>query len=126
MPVDQIVAIHGRQTFDVRGEFIPLVDIDDIFEWHTVRYHYPGESDVTREAEARRVNVVILHSGDKTMCLRVNELHGGQDIVIKSLAENFIHLRGLSGASILGDGSVCLLLDVGAAIGMAANPRKKA
>ncbi|HUX88189.1 MAG TPA: chemotaxis protein CheW [Chloroflexota bacterium] len=60
------------------------------------------------------------------MGLKVDELHGGQDIVIKSLAENFIHLRGLSGASILGDGSVCLLLDVGAAISMAADVRRKA
>jgi two-component system chemotaxis sensor kinase CheA len=64
--------------------------------------------------------VVILHTANKTMGLKVNELHGGQDIVIKSLAENFVHIRGLSGASILGDGSVCLLLDVGAAIDMAA------
>jgi two-component system chemotaxis sensor kinase CheA len=59
------------------------------------------------------------------MGLRVDELQGGQDIVIKSLAENFIHIRGLSGASILGDGSVCLLFDVGAAIAMAADPRRK-
>jgi len=78
------------------------------------------------EAPTRRVNVVILHSATKTMGLKVDELHGGQDIVIKSLAENFIHIRGLSGASILGDGSVCLLLDVAAAIAMAADTRPRA
>lgn len=125
VPVDQIVTIHGKQTFDVRGQFIPLVDIDDIFDWHTVQYRYPGYREFAEDAGARRVNVVILHSGEKTMGLKVDELHGGQDIVIKSLAENFIHIRGLSGASILGDGSVCLLFDVGAAIAMAADPRKK-
>ncbi|MFN0050932.1 MAG: chemotaxis protein CheW [Planctomycetales bacterium] len=125
VPVDQIVTVHGKQTFDVRGQFIPLVDIDDIFDWHQMRYRYPGDREVADESEAKRVNVVILHSADKTMGLRVNELHGGQDIVIKSLAENFIHVRGLSGASILGDGSVCLLLDVGAAIGMATDARRK-
>ncbi len=123
--VDQIVTIRGKQTFDVRGEFIPLVDIDDIFDWHAVKYRYPGSSDFSEDAGAKRVNVVILHSADKTMGLKVDELHGGQDIVIKSLAENFIHIRGLSGASILGDGSVCLLFDVGAAIGLAAEPRRK-
>ena len=37
----------------------------------------------------------------------------------KSLSENFIDIRGLSGASILGDGTVCLMLDVGAVIDMA-------
>jgi two-component system chemotaxis sensor kinase CheA len=125
VPVDRIVTVHGKQTFDVRGEFIPLVDIDEIFDWHTVQYRYPGDSEFAEDAGARRVNVVILHSGEKTMGLKVDELHGGQDIVIKSLAENFIHIRGLSGASILGDGSVCLLFDVGAAIALAADPRKK-
>jgi len=124
VPVDQIVAIHGKQTFEVRGEFIPLVDIDDIFDWHAVPYHYPGRTEKTEDVSAKRVNVVILHSADKTIGLKVDELQGGQDIVIKSLAENFIHIRGLSGASILGDGSVCLLLDVGAAIAMAADPRR--
>jgi two-component system chemotaxis sensor kinase CheA len=50
------------------------------------------------------------------MGLEVNELRGSQDIVIKSLSENFVPIRGLAGASILGDGSVCLLLDVAASI----------
>jgi two-component system chemotaxis sensor kinase CheA len=121
VPVDQVITIHGRRTFDVRGEFIPLVEIGDIFDWHAVEYRYPGSVEFGDDAGARRLNVVILHSAEKTMGLKVNELQGGQDIVIKSLAENFIPIRGLSGASILGDGSVCLLLDVGAAIALATN-----
>lgn len=125
VPLDQIITIHGRQTFDVRGQFIPLVDINDIFEWHDVHYDYAGYGGSKGDVDAKRVNVVILHSADKVMGLRVNELHGGQDIVIKSLAENFAHIRGLSGASILGDGSVCLLLDVGAAIAMASDSRRE-
>lgn len=125
VPVDQIVTIHGRQTFEVRGKFVPLVDIDNIFDWHAVEYRYPGSVDFAQDSMAQRLNVVILHSADKTMGLKVNELQGGQDIVIKSLAENFIHIRGLSGASILGDGSVCLLLDVGAAIALATNTATK-
>ena len=50
---------------------------------------------------------------------RLDELLGSQDIVIKSLSDNFINIRGLSGASILGDGSVCLMLDVGTVIDLA-------
>jgi two-component system chemotaxis sensor kinase CheA len=114
VPVDQIVTIHGRQTFEARGEFIPLAGINDVFDWDMVRH-----SGAVSDTNAKRVDVVILHSSNKTMGLKVNELLGGQDIVIKSLAENFVHIRGLSGASILGDGSVCLLLDVGAAIDLA-------
>ena len=53
------------------------------------------------------------------MGLRVDELLGNQDIVIKSLSDNFVHVEGLSGASILGDGSVCLMLDVNSLMHMA-------
>ena len=96
VPVDQIVTIHGRQTFDVRG---------DSFRWSTSTTSSTGTgyrctdagSMRTRPATDRRINVVILHSADKTMGLKVDELHGGQDIVIKSLAENFIHIRGSVG-----------------------------
>lgn len=125
VPVRQIVTIRGKQTFDVRGEFLPLVDIDDIFSWHNVEYRHARHSRVGEEEDAQRVDVVVLYSANKAMGLKVNELHGSQDIVIKSLAENFVHIRGLSGASILGDGSVCLLLDVAAVIDMAATTRGK-
>ena len=62
---------------------------------------------------------VILQANDRVMGLRVEELLGSLDIVIKSLSENFVHIRGLSGASILGDGTVCLMLDVATLIDMA-------
>ena len=68
----------------------------------------PEYLDCFREAE----QVVILQAGGKVMGLRVHELLGSEDLVIKSLSQNFVHIRGLSGASILGDGSVCLTLDV--------------
>ncbi|HEX7379297.1 MAG TPA: chemotaxis protein CheA [Pirellulales bacterium] len=118
VPVDQVITVHGRRTFDLRGSFIPLVGIDDVFQWRAEE-----EPPAGADAPVKRFQVVILHAGDKNMGLRVCELHGTQEIVIKSLAENFIHLRGLSGASILGDGSVCLLLDVAQAIVMAGEYR---
>jgi two-component system chemotaxis sensor kinase CheA len=124
VPISQIVTIHHRKTFAVRGAFIPLVEIDDIFDWHGMEYHYPGMKRHVTEANGRSVNVVVLTSGEKTIGLKVDELQGAQDIVIKSLAENFMPIRGLSGASILGDGSVCLLLDVGAVVSMASDPRR--
>jgi two-component system chemotaxis sensor kinase CheA len=115
---DDILTIHGKQTFDLRGQFIPLVSVHDVFQWHDVPYGYRNyESEETNRAD-RAVDVVILHTGGKTLGLKVDELLGGQDIVIKSLSENFIDIRGLSGASILGDGTVCLMLDVGAVIDM--------
>ena len=59
------------------------------------------------------------------MGLRVHELFGNEDIVIKSLSDNFVDICGLSGASILGDGRVVLMLDVAALIDMASKPRRR-
>jgi two-component system chemotaxis sensor kinase CheA len=46
-------------------------------------------------------------------------LLGGQDMVVKPLDQNYAHIRGLGGASILGDGSVSLLLDVATCVELA-------
>ena len=116
VPPGDIVTVHGRQTVDIRGQFIALVGIDDIFHWNDVSLHADTRTTAIGEAAA----AVILHAGGKTMGLRVDELLGSQDIVIKSLTEHFVQIRGLSGASILGDGTVCLMLDVATAIDLAA------
>ena len=114
VPKREVLSVHGRDSIEVRGEFIPLVGTDDIFDWNGVEPRRTSERATA--AAGARVEVVILTTGRKTMGLEVNELRGSQDIVIKSLSENFVPIRGLAGASILGDGSVCLLLDVAASI----------
>jgi two-component system chemotaxis sensor kinase CheA len=97
-----MVRVHGRDVCDIRGEMLPVVTADDLFAWS-------GESAaVTSTADT----VVILTANRQLLGLRVDALLGGQDIVVKALDEQFAHVRGLGGASILGDGSVCLLLDV--------------
>lgn len=114
-----VISVHGRDSMEVRGEFIPLVGIEDIFDWHGPSvFNHDGR---TSEAEAgsQTLSILILTSGTKAMGLVVEELKGCQDIVVKSLDENFTHIRGLAGASILGDGSVCLLLDVGSCLELA-------
>ncbi|MGF1579630.1 MAG: chemotaxis protein CheW [Gemmataceae bacterium] len=122
---EEIVSFHGRETFDVRGEFIPLVSIDDVFEWHDTTSNTlplsngPSRPRLDDSNRSHAVYVVILQSAGKLMGLRVDELLGGEEIVIKSLSENFVTIRGLSGASILGDGTVCLMLDVAAVIDLA-------
>jgi two-component system chemotaxis sensor kinase CheA len=118
-----VITVQGKQTFDIRGEFVPLLNIDEVFHWHDVDYEFrhPEGAEGACQVDPceTEFQVVIVHSAGKTMGLRVEELLGSQDIVIKSLSDNFINLRGLSGASILGDGSVCLMLDVGTVIDMA-------
>jgi two-component system, chemotaxis family, sensor kinase CheA len=107
-----VISVHGRDSIEVRGEFIPLVRINDVFDWHETRYTYSEEARHEAETNSPTISILILTSGTKTMGLVVGELKGCQDIVVKSLDENFTHIRGLAGASILGDGSVCLLLDI--------------
>ena len=100
----------------MRGEYLPLISVDRAFQWHDIDY---GRSNYNAESEqfsGEQWEVVILQAAGRTIGLRVDELLGAQDIVVKSLSDNFMSIRGLSGASILGDGRVCLILDVGAII----------
>ncbi len=115
-----IASVHGRNTFEVRDQYVPLIDIEDIFCWHDVHPHNdPTTGDQSDDSSADESQVVILVAGGKTLGLKVDELLGNQDVVVKSLADNFVEIRGLSGASVLGDGSVSLMLDVGTIIEMA-------
>ena len=114
----QSTMANGRQMCDVRGEFLPLVSIDDLFDFHALTGS-DGKTS-TKQTLSPENHVVILHAANKSLGLRVDGLLGGQDIVVKSLDENFTHIKGLGGASILGDGSVCLLLDAATCIELAA------
>lgn len=116
IPRDQVHAIHRHVTIDVRGELIPLVSMKGVFEWAASAVP-KGESAPT--TANNMVNVVVLHVRGKTMGLTVDSLVGRSDLVIKSLSENYQPVRGLSGASILGDGAVCLMLDSAALVDMA-------
>ena len=107
-----IISVHGRDSIEVRGEFIPLVRIEDVFDWHETKYSNATETRIESESNGDTSSVLILTSSTKSMGLVVSALRGCQDIVVKSLDDNFTHIRGVAGASILGDGSVCLLLDV--------------
>ena len=62
----EIVSVHGKQTIDVRGEFIPLVSVDDIFDWHNVDYGRQGihasADEVLGKVSARGDGVVTYES----------------------------------------------------------------
>lgn len=116
IPRDQIHVVHRHVTIDVRGELIPLVSMKGIFKWGETK----SLSDSNSANTGRTANVVVIHTRGKTLGLTVDSLVGRADLVIKSLTENFQPVRGLSGASILGDGAVCLMLDSAALIDLAA------
>ncbi len=116
---NDVTTVLGKRTFEVRGEFIPLLQIDDLFHWHSVEFGGQRTTQTDQsDSSNEKKEIVILNAAGKTIGLQVDELLGSQDLVIKSLSDNFSNIRGLSGASILGDGSVCLMLEVGTAIEM--------
>jgi len=112
---DHILVVGGRRVCDIRGEFLPLVDMDRIFSWSS-----------PQAASGPPGAVLVLHAGTRAVAATVGTLLGTQDLVVKSLDDNFMRIRGLGGASILGDGEVCLLLDVAAVIDTIMRPRSAA
>ncbi|MDD2720979.1 MAG: chemotaxis protein CheW [Gallionella sp.] len=94
------VSGEGRLVH-VRGEYLPLVVLHDLFS-------LPHEN--VRESSI----VVIVEADGKKVALLVDELNGQHQVVIKSLESNFRKLPGISGATIMGDGKVALILDVAA------------
>ncbi|EPJ48224.1 MAG: CheA signal transduction histidine kinase [Osedax symbiont Rs2] len=85
-----------------RDEYISHLDLKKLF-------HLPGADSV---ASTDTTLVAIVENAGKKVGLVVDELYGQQQVVVKSLEVNFKRIEGLSGATILGDGSVALILDV--------------
>ena len=93
-------AIAGeKRLLHYRDEYIALIDLKDLFNLPT---RYETQSNL----------VAIVEHGGSKLALKVDELLGQQQVVIKSLEVNFKRVEGLSGATILGDGSVALILDI--------------
>ena len=118
---DEIDTIEGHQVLRIRDKVLPLLHLSEIFRMNT---GWEGE----KEAQAR-VFVVILSAEGREVGLIVDRLLGEEDIVIKSLEEYLTGTRGVSGASIMGDGSISLIIDVielvNLAIGKERELRKK-
>lgn len=106
---DQISTVHDRgELCMVRGNCIPLLRLAKLFKV-TGKYAHPSEA-----------LVVIVRDNDRVCCLMVDELLGQQQVVIKSLGDGVGNVPGVSGGAILGDGNVCLILDVPGIIDSAA------
>jgi two-component system chemotaxis sensor kinase CheA len=94
--------IAGKgETFRLRNQYIPIIRMHEIFNVQ------PKNQSKTTEG------VIVVVEGQGILCgLFVDELLGPQQVVVKSLETNYRRVEGVSGATILGDGSVALILDV--------------
>jgi len=97
---ENIKTVHGSPATLLRGEVLSLSDLGDVLcteVEETNRDEYP---------------VVVVKIGKNKIGFIVNELIGQQEIVIKSLGRFLSKIKGIAGATILGDGNVALILDV--------------
>lgn len=99
IPVSEIKYVHAKEVIHLRGNVIPLVRLRDLLD-------VPGEKE-----EEENITVVIVSKGDKQAGLVVDSLIGQMEIVIKSLGKYISINKMISGATILGDGSVALIID---------------
>lgn len=98
---ESINAVAGNaEVYRLRDEYIPIVRLYQIF----------GIEPISTELENGLL--VVVEAEGKKIAIYVDELLGQQQVVIKSLETNFKKIEGLSGATILGDGTVALIIDV--------------
>lgn len=96
----------GERVLEVRGEYLPLVELWKVFDVNGAK------------TEATQGIVVILQSAGRRYALLVDQLIGQHQVVVKNLESNYRKVPGISAATILGDGSVALIVDVSALQGL--------
>jgi two-component system chemotaxis sensor kinase CheA len=106
-----LCTVHGSPTAVIRGRVVSVVELSELFTWSR-----PPVQITERDPD--ECTLVVLGQEGKEIGLRVDVLLGEEDVVIKSMAENYRNVAGIAGASILGDGRVSLILDVAALIAM--------
>ncbi|MFW5982238.1 MAG: chemotaxis protein CheA, partial [Halanaerobiaceae bacterium] len=108
LKLEQIKKVKEKgQVIAVRGNYIPLYFLDKLLNFDAESSN--GKSNL----------VAIVKNEDTEIAISLDEILGQQQVVIKSLEKNFVNLKGISGATILGNGNVALILDIQALINLA-------
>ncbi len=98
---ENINAVAGNaEVYRLRDEYIPIVRLYQVF----------GIKPISTDLESGLL--VVVEAEGKKIAIYVDDLLGQQQVVIKSLETNFRKIEGLSGATILGDGTVALIIDI--------------
>lgn len=106
--VEEVVAIHpkeikyiaNKEVYILREKEIPVIRLKEYFGLDS------------HDEENKMLNMVILKLGDRTVAAAVDEFVGQEDIVVKNIGKYLGNIPGISGCNILGDGSICLIVDV--------------
>ncbi|MFQ3543311.1 chemotaxis protein CheA [Halobacillus rhizosphaerae] len=101
---DEIMKAHNKKVIDFRGKVVPLVSLKDLFNVPETKV---DDDDYS---------LVIIRKGDKLAGVIVDSFIGQQEVVLKSLGNYLSSVFAISGATILGDGQVALIIDSNALI----------
>jgi two-component system chemotaxis sensor kinase CheA len=144
IPSSMIHVVNHREVIVQRGVTLPLVRLHELFHGSTavvravaqvaasgkrVKKEKPvlkTSSDVEESKQDRMHYVVVVGVGDRQVGLVVESLLGEQEVVIKSLGKFVGDVRGISGATILGDGSIALIVDVNGLLAIATEEKVEA
>jgi two-component system chemotaxis sensor kinase CheA len=107
-----ISAVCGQWAVPIRDHVVAILTLGGVFRWN----HRNGTNDDDT------VTLVIVGENKRQLGLVVDRVLGEEDVVIKSIANNYHDLAGIAGATILGDGRVSLILDPPALIEMSSHP----
>ncbi len=98
---DEIKLVQSKEVINLRGSVIPIIRMNTVLEMEDYERNSEDESEV----------VVVVKKGEQRVGLMVDNLLGQQETVIKSLGHHITNAKLFSGATILGDGEVALILD---------------
>ena len=104
VPVEEIKYVGNKEVINLRGTVIPLIRLYKVLDVES------------SNEEPESLTVVIVKKGDKSAGLIVDNLIGQLEIVIKSIGKYINNSKMISGATILGDGEIALILDVNALV----------
>ncbi|MCF6410588.1 chemotaxis protein CheA [Pseudalkalibacillus salsuginis] len=99
IPKSEVMKAHNQLVIDFRGKVVPLLSLREVLE-------VEGEPE-----EKDTYSIVVVRKGDQYAALIVDRFIGQQEIVLKPLGEYLSNIFAISGATILGDGKVSLILD---------------
>jgi two-component system chemotaxis sensor kinase CheA len=105
-PGQLTVTEHGGEAVNLRGGILPLIKLGEVF----------AIADATLDPV--QGIIIVVQSAGRRACILIDEVVGNQQIVVKSLSEYLGKVEGVSGCSILGDGTVSFIIDTGRLISL--------
>jgi two-component system chemotaxis sensor kinase CheA len=117
------VGSQGR-VLQIRGKYLPMVTLHELLGMEAPAGAAAGAADADADADEAGI-LIVIDAEEMRLALRVDALLGQHQVVIKSLETNYRKVAGISGATIMGDGRVALILDAAGLGRLAASQRRE-